>query len=321
MPNTNRRPALTFVMAEHQLINIVRRHMPSQRNINRAEGLLTIGLGAAEIAGGAALLGSPEPALSKIGGIALTAHGIDMVTAGRRAWRTGTASETQTERLARAAAQKAHATPAVVNLVGIAADSMLPDGIIHAAAHFGATRALRVASADASRLYFKNDNITPEHFPRPAQQTAKPTKTPKKTSPLYPDLQDRMDLNDHEAPLHDRKNGGGHVLLKHVNPSQAYIDRRFAREKHAFLSYFTSKEAAERAIHKVLRDNSANIHKWLAKAAVGSKLKLSGKASGDGTVVISRTTREHKTAQKIEVTIKKQELRGMAYHVFTVRLE
>jgi hypothetical protein len=58
-----------------------------------------------------------------------------MVAAGQRAWRTGTASKTQTERLARAAAQKAHATPAVVNLVGIAADSMLPDGIIHAAAH------------------------------------------------------------------------------------------------------------------------------------------------------------------------------------------
>jgi hypothetical protein len=107
------------------------------------------------MAGGAALLGSPEPALSKIGGIALTAHGIAMVAAGRRAWRTGTASETQTERLARAAAQKAHATPAIVNLVGIAADSMLPDGIIHAAAHFGATRALRVASANANRLYFK----------------------------------------------------------------------------------------------------------------------------------------------------------------------
>jgi hypothetical protein len=70
------------------------------------------------MAGGAALLGSPDPALSKIGGIALTAHGIDMMTAGRRAWRTGTASETQTERLARAAAQKTHVTSAVVNLVG-----------------------------------------------------------------------------------------------------------------------------------------------------------------------------------------------------------
>lgn len=113
------------------------------------------------MAGGAALLGSPEPALSKIGGIALTAHGIDMVTAGRRARRTGTASKTQTERLARAAAQKAHATPAVVNLVGIAADSMLSNGIIHAAAHLGATRALRVASANANRLYFKKRQYDP----------------------------------------------------------------------------------------------------------------------------------------------------------------
>ncbi|MCH4143301.1 RNase A-like domain-containing protein [Acetobacter peroxydans] len=244
-----------------------------------------------------------------------------MVAAGQRAWRTGTASKTQTERLARAAAQKAHATPAVVNLVGIAADSMLPDGIIHAAAHFGATRALRVASANASRLYFKNDNITPEHFPRATPQTAKPTKTPKKTSLLYPHREDKLDLNDHEAPLHDRKNGGGHVLLKHVNPSQAYIDRRFAKEKHAFLSYFTSKEAAERAIHKLLRDNSHDIDEWLKTAKTGEIKRITGTTSGSGTAVISRETRQVKTAKHIEVRIKKQVHKGMIYHVFSVKLE
>lgn len=88
--------------------------------------------------------------------------------------------------MARAAAQKAHAPPAVVNLVGMAADAMLPDGILHAAAHFGATRALRVAAADASRLSFKNDNITPEHFPRPSPQTTQPVKIPEEEVLLYP---------------------------------------------------------------------------------------------------------------------------------------
>ena len=164
MPSSNRGLALTFVMTEHQLMNVIQRHMPSQRTINRAEGLLSIGLGMTEIAGGGALLGSPEPVLSKIGGAALTAHGIDMVTAGQRAWRTGTASETQAERperLAHAAAQKALATPAVVNLVGGAATPMLSNGIIHAAAHLGATRALRVASANANRLYFKKRQYDP----------------------------------------------------------------------------------------------------------------------------------------------------------------
>ncbi len=94
--------------------------------------------------------------------------------------------------------------PAVVNLVGMAADAMLPDGIIHAAAHFGATRALRVAAADASRLSFKNDNITPEHFPRPSPQTTQPVKTPEKEVLLYPHRQETLDL---QAPPHNRKLG------------------------------------------------------------------------------------------------------------------
>lgn len=304
MPSSNRGLALTFVMTEHQLMNVIQRHMPSQRTINRAEGLLSIGLGMTEIAGGGALLGSPEPVLSKIGGVALTAHGIDMVTAGQRAWRTGAATETRTERLARTSAQKAHAPPVVVNMVGIAADSMIPDSILQAATRFGATRALRVASANENRLYLKNDNITPEHFPRPSPQTASPTKTQPKQSLLYPHRQEKLDLNHHEAPSHNRKLGG-HVLLKHVNPSDAYIERRFAREKHEFLSHFTSKEAAERAIHKVLREKASDIDRWLKSASVNGTMKVRGTTSGTGTVVISRNTRQQKTANHIEVTIKK----------------
>ncbi|MFT8587039.1 RNase A-like domain-containing protein [Acetobacter papayae] len=320
MQTTHRQPALTFVMTERQLVNIVRPYLPSQKSINKAEGLLTIGLGMAEVAGGAALLGSPEPILSKVGGVALTAHGIDMVTAGQRAWRTGTASETRTERMARAAAQKAHAPPAVVNLVGMAADAMLPDGIIHAAAHFGATRALRVAAADASRLSFKNDNITPEHFPRPSPQTAQPVKIPEKEVLLYPHRQETLDLHHHEAPPHNRKLGG-HVLLKHVNPSQAYIDRRFEKEKHEFLSYFTTKEAAEREIHRAIKANSTHIDSWLANANVGAIMKVKAKISGSEAVVISKNTRQKKHATNIEVRIKKQTLNGMIYHIFSVTMD
>jgi hypothetical protein len=92
--------------------------------------------------------------------------------------------------------------------------------------------------------------------------------------------------------------------LKHVNPSQAYIDRRFAKEKHAFLSYFTSKEAAERAIHKLLRDNSHDIDEWLKTAKTGEIKRITGTTSGSGTAVISRETRQVKTAKHIEVRIK-----------------
>ena len=81
----NQHPALTFVMGEHQLVCIVRRYLPGHESINRAEGLATMGIGAAEMAGAAGLLAAPEPLLSKVGGIALAAHGADMMAAGQQA--------------------------------------------------------------------------------------------------------------------------------------------------------------------------------------------------------------------------------------------
>lgn len=86
--------ALTFVMSEQQLVSIVRRYLPSQQIINRAEGLATIGFGAAELAG-----------------IALAAHDVDMMTAGRRAWNTGRPPQTRTERVVRAVAPKGTCAP------------------------------------------------------------------------------------------------------------------------------------------------------------------------------------------------------------------
>ncbi|MFH7812337.1 MULTISPECIES: hypothetical protein [Acetobacter] len=56
MSNTNRHPVLTFVMSEHQL---VRRYLPSQKTLNRAEGLATVGFGAVEMAGATRLSLAP----------------------------------------------------------------------------------------------------------------------------------------------------------------------------------------------------------------------------------------------------------------------
>ncbi|WP_281854691.1 hypothetical protein [Acetobacter pasteurianus] len=114
------------------------------------------------MAGATSLLAAPEPLLSKkLGGIALAAHGVDMMTAGQRAWNTATPPQTRTERAVRAAALKAHAPPAVANLAGAAADALIPGGLLHAAESFTATRAIRVASADVSRLTFRHADITP----------------------------------------------------------------------------------------------------------------------------------------------------------------
>lgn len=39
MSNTNQHLALTCVMSEHQLVSVVRRYLPNQKTLNRAEGL------------------------------------------------------------------------------------------------------------------------------------------------------------------------------------------------------------------------------------------------------------------------------------------
>ncbi|WP_338333680.1 RNase A-like domain-containing protein [Acetobacter sp. LMG 32666] len=319
MPNTNQHPALTFVMSEHQLVSIVRRYLPSQQTINRAEGLATIGFGAAEMVGATGLLGAPEPVLSKMAGIALTAHGIDMMNAGRRAWNTGTPPQTQTERAVRSAALRAHASPAVAGLAGAVADALIPGGLLHAAGSFAATRAIRVASADAGKLTFRHADITTEHFHRPSPYTPQPPRSPTNQNLLSPHRQKWFNLNHHEAPPHNHK-AGGHVLRKHVDPTDEYIERRFMKEKHPAVSFFTSKEEAERVIHKVLRDNASKIDEWLTKARTGTKTEVEGYFSSNGAVVIKNSDRLRKTARRIRVTIIKKEHNGMIYYVQTVKL-
>ncbi|GCE89286.1 hypothetical protein MSKU15_0887 [Komagataeibacter diospyri] len=320
MPDTNQHPALTFVMGEHQLVNVVRRYLPGHESINRAEGLATMGIGAAEMAGAAGLLAAPEPLLSKVGGIALAAHGADMMAAGQQAWKNGTEPHTLTERAVHAVALKAHAPPAVADLAGQAADAVIPAGILHAAAHFAATRAIRVAMANANRLAFRQDDITTEHFHRPVvQRTGQPARTPANQNLLSPHRQNRLDLNLHEAPPHNRK-AGGHVLLKHVDPTEAYIERRFTKERHPVISFFTSKEDAERAIHAVLRDNSSKVDTWLRDARDGSSIHVEGHLSGSGAIVVEKADRVRKSARYLRVTITKKEHNGMIYYVQTIIL-
>ncbi|WP_415506521.1 RNase A-like domain-containing protein [Acetobacter sp.] len=307
-------------MSEQQLVSIVRRYLPSQQTINRAEGLATIGFGAAEMAGATGLLVAPEPLLSKVGGIALAAHGVDMMAAGQRAWNTGTSPQTRTERAVRSAALKAHASPAVAGLAGAAADALIPGGLLHAAGSFAGTRAIRVASADASRLTFRHADITTEHFHRPSPYTPQPPRSPTNQNLLSPHRQKRLNLNHHEAPPHNRK-AGGHVLRKHVDPTDEYIERRFTKENRPIVSFFISKEEAERTIHKVLRDNASKIDEWLTKARTGTKTEIEGYISGSGAVVIKNSDRLRKTARRIRVTIIKKEHNGMIYYVQTVKLD
>lgn len=116
------------------------------------------------------------------------------------------------------------------------------------------------------------------------------------------------------------RQAGGCVLRNHVNLTDAYIERRFARERLFVVSFFTSKEGAEQTILKVLSDNSDKIDDWLQIAGTGAKLDIEGYISGKGTVVIESANRQHKAARRIRVTIIKEEYNGMVYYVHTVKL-
>ncbi|WP_256889891.1 RNase A-like domain-containing protein [Acidomonas methanolica] len=315
MSDTDQHPALTFVMSAHHLLSVVRRHFPSQETVIRLDGLARTGFGAAEMAGGTALLANPDPILSKIGGAALVAHGMDMIASGNRAWNTGQASPTMTERAARGAALMAHASPIVADMAGATADALVPIGILHMVGAFAATRAIRVASADAHHLIFEHSDIHPEHFHQPAPACGQPANR----NLILPHRQSSLNLADHEAPPHNRK-AGGHVLLKHVSPTEEYIERRFTKGKQFLVSFFTSKHEAERVIHQVLQDNAHLIDRWLETAGPGAEFKVTSNISGRGTVVIQRADRVRQEARRVEVTIKNTEHNGMIYHVFTVKL-
>ena len=110
------------------------------------------------------------------------------------------------------------------------------------------------------------------------------------------------------------------MLRKHVDPTDEYIERRFTKENRPIVSFFTSKEEAERAIHKVIRDNTSKIDERLTKARTGTKTEVEGYISSNGAVIIKNSDCLHKTARRIRVTIIKKEHNGMSYYVQTVQL-
>ena len=111
------------------------------------------------------------------------------------------------------------------------------------------------------------------------------------------------------------------MLLKHVDPTEAYIERRFRKENRPIVSFFTSKEDAERAIHALLRDNSSKVDTWLRDARDGSSIHVEGHLSGSGAIVVEKADRVRKSARYITVTITEKEHNGMFYYVQTIRLK
>lgn len=123
-------------------------------------GLRLLGCGG-ELIGAGALLLAPEPTmLTKAGGVALGAHGIDQcVTGGRQIW-TGREARSLADRGASALAESLGATPGAARNFGLAAEIVVPVGgaLLANAVRTGAVRGGRIvlmrheAANQASRL-------------------------------------------------------------------------------------------------------------------------------------------------------------------------
>lgn len=123
-------------------------------------GLRLLGCGG-ELVGAGALLLTPEPTmLTKAGGVALGAHGVDQcITGGRQLW-TGREARSLADRGASALAESLGATPGAARNFGLAAEIIVPVGgaLLANAVRTGAVRGGRIvlmrheASSQASRL-------------------------------------------------------------------------------------------------------------------------------------------------------------------------
>ena len=110
-------------------------------------GLRVLGCGA-ELFGAGVLLAAPEPTmLTKVGGVALGAHGVDQcVTGAGQIW-SGHDARSLTERTASSFASRLGASRGTARNVGVAADILVPIGpaMLAGAVRAGAIRAGRIS--------------------------------------------------------------------------------------------------------------------------------------------------------------------------------
>ncbi len=114
---------------------------------NRAWGVAKAVVGVVEVIGGGALLAVPEPTIvTKVGGVALGAHGLDTIQAGaRQAW-NGVDTDTGTSDATTALARALGVDERTAERIGDGVDILVPLTVT------GALAAVRVASIRAGRI-------------------------------------------------------------------------------------------------------------------------------------------------------------------------
>ena len=109
-----------------------------------------------------------------------------------------------------------------------------------------------------NRLTFRHADITWEHFRRPSPYASQPARSGANQNLISHHWQKRFDGDRNESRPHNLK-VGGHILRKYIALSDKYIEHRFKKEKLPVISFFTTQAAAERIIHKVLRNQASKI--------------------------------------------------------------
>jgi len=124
---------------------------------------------------------------------------------------------------------------------------------------------------------------------------------------------------DHTAPPANIT-PGGYVLSKHVDLSDEDIEYRFEREKRRAVSFFISKEDAERAIHQVIIDNANGIDAWLETAREWDLGHFEGELPDCSAIVIESANRIPIMGQRVQVTIVNKNYNRQLYYIHTVRI-
>jgi len=144
---------LNIALSPVQLAAILSDHPISagETTANRLWGGLKLLGGSLEMVGAAALLLAPEPTLaSKVGGVALAAHGSDTLSSGFWQVWTGQQQRTLTERGATELALRLGAEPGPAETIGTAVDIAVPFAVSAAvgAARLAAIRSGRICLAE-----------------------------------------------------------------------------------------------------------------------------------------------------------------------------
>lgn len=257
-----------------------------QTAARQSAGLQLIG-GMVEMGGGVLLILTPEPTMvTKIGGAALTVHGMDTTQAAIRQLFSGKPVADYTQTGGTWIAKQAGASDVAAYRVGVILDVAVPFAV-----GAGMVGAEKVIAIRAGRAILSEEAV--------AGKVGRIS----------------LDIEEENAAIGKE---GGHTLDRHVNKSDAYLEGRAmnSQRANAMFSRFASKEIAESAINDAIKANRSAIQQWAANSPKANKAIdfPYGSVIGDG---FSNATGAYQQLSKVRVVFKVAQKAGKTFYIVT----